>query len=285
MIIYHTFGGRLGNQLFQAAFVTTISKPNEKIFFTRMDHVLKILPQEFSGKSHFNGLAYKIFDRLIVPLIIQPIVHGLHLFTLVREIPDSDKIEYRKGLFNNIKWVEGYFQGEVFFDKSKVKNWKIESTLIAKAKESLLKLVPQHKKTVAIHWRQGDYKDFVVFGEKDPSLPVEYFNNAIEEIKKTVKDPFFVLFSDEPETVAEKLKLETSEYAVSHQSAEVDLLMISLCDHLILSNSTMSWWAGFWAQGPGKIIIAPKYWMGWKSKKYFPEAIEPSFVTLLDPNI
>ena len=283
MIFYHTFGGRLGNQLFQAAFVSSIARPKERVYFTKMGQVLKMLPFEFRGRSHLQGFLYKVFDRLVVPFLITPIVHTLRLVSFIREIPGTDQVERRKGLFHRIVWVEGYFQGERFFNHTKIAQWKIDPQLKEKALVTFRAMIPEKKTAIALHWRLGDYKDISVFDKKDPSLPRSYFEDAIQEIRKHIKNPFFLCFSDEPKNVASRLNLDPSEYAISQHAPEVDVLLMALCDHLILSNSTLAWWGGYWGQGPGKMIFAPKYWLGWKNGRTYPPAIEPSFATLIEP--
>lgn len=284
MIVYHTFGGRLGNQLFQAAFVATWARPGERVFFTKMDHAMVLIPDSFNGKSYLSGWWYKFFDRILVTYLIRPLVHKLRLFTMLREVPGTDQVEVRRGLVSCVRWVEGYFQGEVFFDPQKIARWKLNTKLTTLAQKLLSEIVPPGQVPVAVHWRQGDYHDYEVFGEKNPTLPKKYFKSAIQRIREIEKRPFFVIFSDEPQKVAELLNFEPSECAVSYQPPEIDVLMMSYCQHMILSNSTLAWWAGFWGQGPDKKIFAPRYWLGWKKKTVYPPGIEPSFAELLDPN-
>ncbi|NNM55441.1 MAG: alpha-1,2-fucosyltransferase [Spirochaetales bacterium] len=271
--------------MFQAAFASSVARPKERIFFTKMDHVLKLLPKEFQGKSHFKDpFLYKIFDRLVVPFLINPLVHIFRLVTLIREVPGTDQVEVQKGIFRKIVWIEGYFQGQNFFDPEKVRQWTVNEQFQRRASKALRDLVPPGRVSVALHWRLGDYKNFTVFGEKNPSLPVGYFQEAIQRIQKSIKNPFFIFFSDEPEQVATQLNLNSADYAVSYQPPEIDVLTMSLCDHLILSNSTLAWWGGYWGKGAGKLIFAPRNWLGWKNGVTYPPAIEPGFATLIEPH-
>jgi hypothetical protein len=39
-----------------------------------------------------------------------------------------------------------------------------------------------------------------------------------------------------------------------------DMQMMSLCDHMIMANSTFSWWAAWLGRHPEKIVVAPERW-------------------------
>jgi len=42
----------------------------------------------------------------------------------------------------------------------------------------------------------------------------------------------------------------------------MDLCIMSLCDHAIIANSSMSWWGAWLQSNPNKKVIAPKMWFG-----------------------
>ena len=37
---------------------------------------------------------------------------------------------------------------------------------------------------------------------------------------------------------------------------------MSLCDHAIIANSSMSWWGAWLQTNPNKKVIAPRMWFG-----------------------
>ncbi len=283
MIFFHTFGGRLGNQMFQAAFASTLAGRYEKVLFTKMEDCLRILPRAFKGGNVLrNKFLYKLFDRILYPYLLRPLIFKLRLVTLVQEVNDKKMVNITPGIFKEIKWVEGYFQGQTFFDPQKVSEWEVNPTIVEQAKRWLSQRVPRGRVPVAVHWRMGDYENFIVYDKLDASLPETYFVKAIEKVLRQEPKAYFVIFSDEPHKAAQRLKLANNVYTISDQSPEIDLITMSLCEALILSNSTLSWWSGWFAHKSAKLIIAPKWWMGWKSKRTFPVAIEPDFAELID---
>jgi hypothetical protein len=73
----------------------------------------------------------------------------------------------------------------------------------------------------------------------------------------------FYVFSDDIEAVAREITPPGPHTFVRGMSGWQDfeaLRLMSLCDHVILSNSTFSWWAAWLNPSPDKFIIAPQPW-------------------------
>lgn len=128
--------------------------------------------------------------------------------------------------------------------------------------------------TVSLHFRRGDY---LTCGFIVPTKN-EYYEKAINLIIKRVENPFFYIFTDEPDWF-----LQTNKFNIPHKlitgnfdkNSYKDILLMSCCKHNIIANSTFSWWGAWLNKNPKKIVIAPKIWYGTLNKDKFTHEITP----------
>ena len=124
--------------------------------------------------------------------------------------------------------------------------------------------------TCAMHFRLGDYKEQQY---RHPIMPLEYYKNALEYMIEKTNKKMHVLWCchnpDKKEVQEEYIsKLSTLFPQVTFQelpSSETDyeeLLLMSLCDHFIISNSTFSWWSAYLCKNKDKIVCYPETWFG-----------------------
>ena len=120
----------------------------------------------------------------------------------------------------------------------------------------------QECESVAIHVRKGDdYRQRIWYQN---TCPVEYYRNAVEEMKSRLKEPRFYVFTDNPDWVREHFT--DFEYTlvdgnpVSGWGSHFDMQLMSCCKHNIISNSTYSWWGAYLNGNNDKIVICPNIW-------------------------
>ena len=124
--------------------------------------------------------------------------------------------------------------------------------------------IPHESNKVFIHVRRGDYTNEIFLGVRGIDLPKRYFDKAILLIKEAVKNPFFVFLSDDPSYVEDCFG-GIEPKIISRNSIKTDLAIMSMCDAAVISNSSFSWWGAALMKRP-TLIVAPKYWYGWKQK-------------------
>lgn len=114
--------------------------------------------------------------------------------------------------------------------------------------------------SVCLHVRRGDYL-------ADPRYRLcspDYYWAAVREITRSVSEPHFFIFSDDPQWTRDNLKLEHPATFVTHNGAAgdyEDLRLMSACKHFIIANSTFSWWGAWLGAHAGKVVIAPERWV------------------------
>lgn len=102
----------------------------------------------------------------------------------------------------------------------------------------------------------------------------EYHQKALHEIHaRTGIVPKVFIFSDEPEWCKENLVLPYScELVGSYNQTtveklgreDIDLYLMSLCQHAVIANSTFPWWGAWLGDqrhiGQQRVVIGPKQW-------------------------
>lgn len=126
----------------------------------------------------------------------------------------------------------------------------------------------------AVHVRRGNNVT-PQYASHHPVMPLEYYEQAMDRTGGP-----FIVFSDSPEWCAQQslfkdclfgagppkgvdVMLLTNARPLGNQNAVLDLFAMSLCDNIIMSNSSFSWWAA-WMRGldGDPTVIYPKRWYG-----------------------
>lgn len=235
MITFKKLGkkGKLGNQMFQFAFLyNTGKKTGCRIGFDFKNNadITKIfkLPAENSDEFVPN---YKAIE-----------MNNFGYFDNSK-IPDGTDFD---GYFQNSKYIDEYEIDLrnifIFNEETHIKCFNF----IKKLKED------NNKELIAMHVRRTDYlihKDMYYVCDEN------YYKKAIESFGK---DYFYVIFTDDKKWCAETFKQLPN--IIMNNNSELDLILMSLCDHAIISNSTYSWWGSWLNENLNKKIIAPNRW-------------------------
>jgi hypothetical protein len=268
--------GRLGNQLFQYAFIYAAAKKLNTQFYldTRVDYLLidqyfniennltQIFDQRvFSIKGYKNIFShhsrYKFYRLLTHFLGLKPV----HIDNT------ADPVMVMNSLADKTLYT-GFFQSELYFMpcKNDISQLFSIKDKYKKQFETIVKNSSIPQKYVAIHIRRGDYVN------GDMALNYKYFHQAIKSIHQ--EDNFYVFISDEPDVIAPEFNNITSKY-ISHNTEIVDFQFITNADVCIISNSSFSWWAAYLNNKKTK-VIAPEYWFGAAEKIEYPRGIMPA---------
>lgn len=161
-------------------------------------------------------------------------------------------------------YLDGYWQSEHYFaniqaDIKKVLNFAAPLTGQNIEAAEIIK----DTNAVCLHVRRGDYannpKTLAFLG----LCSLTYYENAIKHIREHVANPKFFVFSDDIDWCKSALNLPSTSQYISHNVGHhsyLDMQLMSLCKHHIISNSTFSWWGAWLSDSSDAIKIAPTPW-------------------------
>lgn len=243
IISTHLMGG-LGNQMFQIAKALVEGyKLNRRVkFFLPRNQFMDLLHplSRFHTILRNCELSFKTFDA-------EKIIE--HQFTYAPLAPVEGNTLFW-GYFQSSKHFVG-FEHEIrqFFAIPSFFKWYFKIKYPAIFKEN----------SISIHIRRGD---FLNFPEIHSSLELNYYKKSLEKIAQ--KGDIFI-FSDDLDWV----KAEWPELKATFVQEKFDYLelwLMSLCQHHVISNSTFSWWASFLCDRRNSITVAPSLWFGPKGE-------------------
>ena len=170
----------------------------------------------------------------------------------------------------DIVHLHGYFTSYKYFDHHKefIQN-------IFKPTDEIIKYIKDKYSdidtAISIHVRRGDYTKFP---DIHPTLPIEYYKNALENFPKNDSLQRTYVFSDDIEWCKQQDIFKDSIFV--NEEDDIELYMMSLCENNIIANSTFSWWAAYLNKNPKRKVIYPDIWFGPKGPKYNFDDLIPS---------
>ena len=255
--------GRLGNQLFQYAAVMSAARSDETVFLVGFVELRRHFGTAVDKRARW--LSYRFHSRLSrfpKSLLRIPFVGKISL--------DCEGASFRRqnGILGVFNFTAGYCQ---------------DPRLVSKEAAKELMSVFDHCSSVEprqasqgtvfrcfVHIRRGDYLRLREFS----TPPLTWFKTQMDRTRQENGNVIFVVCSDEPGWAAEAFRDEPSVEVVDADEKKV-LQLMSECDGGVLSPSTFSWWAAYFAleRGAPGPFIAPKYWLGWKRGTWYPQNI------------
>jgi len=112
--------------------------------------------------------------------------------------------------------------------------------------------------------RRGDYTKKFNRGFLEP-VPPSYYVAAAGHMPANAT---FLIFSDDIAWCEKEISQLLPGISLSRirfvreKDAVTSLIIMLLCDHHIIANSTFSWWGAFLNENSEQIVVAPRKWMG-----------------------
>jgi hypothetical protein len=270
MFIFQLMGG-LGNQMFAYAAAKSLSLkrgiPVKFDFDCPYQHIkYEYALGIFHAKAEFPTRAEL---KKVKPK--RGIERRLYLFLgknttprLVRELQEFTFRDEFYAIPDN-SYVTGFWQSEKYFlpiEKEIRKDFQFHFAPDSKNQRHLDNI--DRSNSVAIHIRRGDYVNVAKTQAVHGLCSVDYYQQAMAIIEKSVSDPVYFFFSNDIPWVKENIKTSREHHFIDNNTGAAsweDLRLMSRCKHTIIANSSFSWWGGWLNAYQKKIVIAPKQWM------------------------
>jgi len=135
---------------------------------------------------------------------------------------------------------------------------------------------PNKRALVSIHFRIGDCIQNLHI---HPIASIDYYYRAIQHIvgvtSRAMEAYTFLVFYEQcdKDIVTQTVSELTQRCACLPHNIEFHfvrdtiadwqhMLLMSVCDHNIIANSTFSWWGAYFNANPGKVVCYPSVWFG-----------------------
>jgi hypothetical protein len=270
--------GRLGNQLFQYHGLRKYY-PDETIFFIGFSSLKKI--------SNYKNVIYlnnKMYSNFLLKYILREFLVLLTKLKIVSSlIEQSKEFRYRlvkiDGVFDRITVVHNAFFQHKDVQPSLHSNIPIINPNRLFSFNNFIEINCLQEKQIAfVHIRRGDYL-FWPTRDFPAAIEASWYFDQMEYLRSRYPEIQFIVFTDDKE-YAIKIFAHDKDIIISHEDEIDDFVIMSNCNHGILSASTFSWWSAYMAKisNPTGEFIAPNYWIGYNKKEWFPLWIESSWL-------
>lgn len=280
MKIVNVIGG-LGNQMFQYAFALSLKDkfPTEEVLIDTQ-HFNYLFLKKYKSCNLHNGYEIdKVFKKVSLSVAsrkklssVTRYIPNYLLSRVARRFLPKRKTEYVEGKnyvfypevydIQGSCYYEGYWQSVKFHELSKDIIREEFTFETPNAYNSKIEERITSSPSVGIHVRRGDY---LLDPEYKGICDIDYYRRAIEKIG--AKGKTFFIFSNDIQWCKENLLDILSESADvvfvdgnRGKDSPWDMYLMSKCEHLIIANSSFSWWGAFLNKDV-KTVIAPKPWI------------------------
>jgi len=117
--------------------------------------------------------------------------------------------------------------------------------------------------SISIHVRRGDYVNNKDKNNLHNALSLDYYYSAVNFCLKRIPSCRFFIFSDDIDWCSRSFTFinEPEFVYVDRKNRDVEeLVLMSLCNHHIIANSSYSWWGAWLNPSTTKMVISPEKW-------------------------
>jgi hypothetical protein len=252
--------GGLGNQMFQLAGAYAYARKyngNLKVMRTRIEE------ESWTPRPLYWNSILSRFSKYLVNELPSNLEHWY----------EYSGTEYRQisSLSSNGIYLNGFLQSSKYFDNSTIQTeikelFKPSQEVLSVVKDKYENLLENKERVIVVHARRTDYLRNQASIDFHGPLSIEYYKEAIKRMYSSIKDPIFLLSSDDPSfwnsVIEETPELHKDNVYILNNENEINTLtLLQQFHYFIIANSTFSWWAS-WLSNDVRRVIAPSKWFG-----------------------
>lgn len=227
--------GQMGNQMFEVAAASALAWDHDGDAY---------FPQMNPADPHYKHV---FFRCCIEKPPIAPLLRWKEPSFAYHPIPFLPNLQ-----------LDGYFQSEKYFRHHRERILELFAPL-----ESDLQYIQnkygkllEHPVTVGVQLRR--YNDYPPSDTRYIQYGKDYFMQAMELFPE---EALFLVSTNSISFAKQCLPEKDNVVFLQHEADYIDLFILSLCRHNIISNSSFGWWGGWLNRNPEKMIICPKIWV------------------------
>ncbi|KAK3611849.1 hypothetical protein CHS0354_040523 [Potamilus streckersoni] len=221
--------GRLGNNMFQFAALLSCAKRLNYTVFLRSDHRI----------NKFFSIAWASRMRLTNLKIFGEKSYGNY---------DGDIVN----LDTSNNWsLGGYYQSWKYFYKDEDlirSSFNFKPNIYETASQFVGSYRQGNKTIVGIHVRRGDLATQSAGSFGYSVAPISFIKRSMKYFRERYPSTLFIVVSDGINWCQAKLKDDNDTIFISFMNPGIDMAVLTLCDHVIVTSGTFGWW-GAWLAG------------------------------------
>lgn len=273
--------GGLGNQMFQYAFYIALKRryPKEEVKIDlnsfrgytshngfEVERVFRLSPALRASKKDILRLTWPYFHYRIWQIASRILPHRSSMCV---EPQNMEFCQNAITLRNTDTYYDGYWQDQRYFvDAIEEVRKTFTFPQFSNQRNTAIAQIISTTNSVALHIRRGDYLKHKKY---EGTCSIDYYARAIEKISVLHDiDEYFVFcndfewYNDNIAPLLAGIKVTYINWN-KHSESFRDMQLMSMCRHLIIANSTFSWWAAMLHKDSDGSIIAPAKWFGFEN--------------------
>lgn len=261
--------GGLGNQIFQLAVAYTYAKDTG-----RKLEIAKKKTYDDGRATYWDTYLHRFKEYLVDAIGSDYKIWREELETKYTHIPIN--------FVGNI-YLHGYYQTYKYFEHRKEEIRQLfapSEELLRDIQKKYSYLLENRERVVVVHARRTDYcKNPGMIAFHGP-LTKEYYQDTTSLMLEHVKDPIFLLCSDDPTFwTTNMLEIPAFKnnllYFLVGEDDIHTLALFTQFQYFILANSSFSWWGAYLANS--KQVFAPSKWFGPSGIKDYKDIYYPDW--------